>query len=90
MDPKDFLKGMIQFQKNAHDQIFNSMVMVQDQAEKMVTTAMDKAPWLPDEGKKVIRDWIDAYKSGRETFKSKVDENFEKVEDYLKKDGTTE
>jgi len=86
MEPKDFLKGMIQFQKTTHDHIYNTMVTVQDQAEKMVTAAMEKATWLPDDGKKVIQDWIDAYKNGRETFKSKVDENFDKVVSYLQKE----
>ena len=90
MDPKDVLKGMIQFQKTTHDHIFNTMVGVQDQAEKMVTGAMDKAPWLPEEGKKVIQDWISAYKNGRETFKSKVDEHFDKVVGYLDKNANSE
>lgn len=30
-----------------------------------------------------IRDWVGAYKEGREKFKASIDENFKKVEDFF-------
>jgi len=49
----------------------------------MVLTFLDQANWLPSEGKKAINDWINAYQEGRSKFKSAVEDNFSKVEDYF-------
>jgi polyhydroxyalkanoate synthesis regulator phasin len=83
MDPKKIAKQMIDFNKTAFDNIFNSMIMLQEQAEKMANTLLSQATGLPDEGKKVINDWVKAYKKGREDYKKAVDESFKKVEDFF-------
>jgi len=83
MDQKQIFKQMIDFQKAAFDNTFNAMVMIQEQTERMASSLLDQATWLPEEGRKVINEWVDAYKNGRETFKTTVDENFKKVEDFL-------
>ena len=48
---------------------------------------MEQATWLPEEGKKAINDWTNAYKKGCEDFKKAVDENFKKVEDFFATSG---
>jgi hypothetical protein len=83
MDQKAIAKQMIQFNKTAFDNTFNAMTMVSDQNEKMVGTFMEQASWLPEEGKKAIRDWLTAYKKGCEDFKNLVDENYKKVEEFF-------
>lgn len=83
MDQKQIFKQMIDFQKAAFDNTFNAMVMLQEQTERMADSLLDQATWLPEEGRKVINEWVAAYKNGRETFKKTVDENFKKVEDFL-------
>ena len=83
MDQKKIAKQMIDFNKTAFDNIFSSMIMLQEQAEKMTSTLLNQATGLPDEGKKVINEWIKAYKKGREDYKKAVDESFEKVEDFF-------
>lgn len=44
---------------------------------------MNQATWLPEEGRKAIKDWVAAFKKGREDYKKAVDEAFKKVEEYL-------
>jgi polyhydroxyalkanoate synthesis regulator phasin len=83
MDQKDMVKQMVNFNKAAFDNSFNAMVMLQEQTEKMVNTFLEQATWLPEDGKKVINDWVQAYKTGCDDFKKAVDENFKKVEDFL-------
>lgn len=83
MDEKQIFKQMIDFNKAAFDNAFNAMVMLQEQTEKVTTTLLDQATWLPDEGKKAVNDWIQAYRKGRDDFKKTVDENFEKVDDFF-------
>lgn len=87
MDKGKMAKQMIDFHKATFDNTFNAMVMLQDQNEKMVNTFLEQATWLPEEGKKVIDEWLKAYKKGRVDIKKLVDDNFKKVEDFF---GATE
>jgi uncharacterized protein (DUF927 family) len=83
MDPAIIAKQMIDFQKTMFDNTFNAMVMVQEQTERMATTLLDQATWMPSEGRNAISGWVDGFKKGREDFKKGVDENFKKVEDFF-------
>ncbi len=83
MDNTKIAKQMIDFQKAAFDNTFSAMVMVQEQTEKMLDIALQQATWLPEEGTKTIREWVDTYKKGREDFKKTVDTNYKKVEDFF-------
>jgi hypothetical protein len=44
---------------------------------------VEKANWLPDNGKKAITDWIEAYKKVRDNFKTATDEKYEIVANYF-------
>lgn len=83
MDPKQIARQMMQFNKTAFDNTFDAMTVLQEQTEKMVAMWMDQAPLIPAEGKKAINDWLKAYKKGREDFKSAVNENYSKVEEFF-------
>ncbi len=84
MDQKQLVKQILDFNKTTLDNSFNAMVLLQEQSEKLGKSALDQASWLPEEGKKVINDFGEAYKKGRDEFKKSVDEAFSKVEDYFK------
>jgi len=83
MDQNQIFKQMIDFNKATFDNSFKAMVMVQEQTEKTVSTILDQATWLPEEGKKAIEEWANACKKGAEDFKKAVDDNFKKVEDFF-------
>jgi len=83
MEPVKIAKQMIEFQKATFDNSFSAMGMVQEQAERMLNMSLEQATWLPEEGRKVIDEWIKAYKKGREDFKKIVDENFGRVEAFF-------
>ncbi len=57
--------------------------MVYEQNEKMVETFLNQATWMPAEGKKVIEEWLAAYRDGCNDFKKMVDDNYAKVEAYF-------
>jgi hypothetical protein len=59
------------------------MTILQEQAEKMFNMYLNQAPWFPEEGKKVIREWEQNCARRRAEFKSAVDDNFKKVEEYF-------
>jgi hypothetical protein len=83
MDQKQAFKQMVEFNKGAFSNAYNAMVMVQDQNETLANTLLIQADWLPEEGKKAVKDWVEAFKKGREEYKKAVDEAFKKVEEYL-------
>ena len=80
MEPKQIAKQMVDFNKKAFDASFEAMAAMQEQTEKMVSTMMQQSQFFPDEGKKLITDWLKTYKKGREEFKAAADENFKKVD----------
>ena len=83
MEPNVMLKQMLDFNKTAFDNSFNAMLTIQEQNAKMVNTFLEQATWMPEEGKKLIRNWVGAYKKGYEDFKKAADENYQKVEDFF-------
>ncbi len=83
MEPAKITKQIVEFQKTTFDNTFNAMVVLQEQTEKMIKAMMDQSPFLPEEGKKAVNEWIGAYKKGREDFKKMVEDNFKKVEDFF-------
>lgn len=83
MKPFELAKQMIDFNKATFDNSFSMMVMLQEQMEKTVNTFAQQATWLPDEGRKVLGEWVSTYKKGREDFKKLVDESYKKVDSYF-------
>ncbi len=83
MDQYQMAKQMIDFNKTTFDSTFNAMVLLQDQAEKLVFDYLEKATWFPEEGKKAINEWVNSYKKARENFKNSYDESYKKITDYF-------
>lgn len=83
MEPLQIAKQMIEFNKSSFDNTFTTMVLVQEQTEKMVNSFLAQANWLPEEARKILDEWLASYKKGREDFKKTMDESFQKVEAYF-------
>ncbi|MGD0821224.1 MAG: hypothetical protein ABSA71_10820 [Desulfomonilia bacterium] len=81
--PKDMAKQVIQFYKTTFDNSFGTLVMLQDQAEKLLKTFVEQTPGMNDEGRKVLDQWTSVYKKGRDDFKKAMDEGYAKVEDFF-------
>lgn len=83
MHSKIIARRVIDFNKSAFDNTFDTIAALQDHSEKMVNFFLERASLFPPEGKKVITEWIDAYKRGQNNFKKSVDDSFKTVEDYF-------
>ena len=83
MEPKQMFKEIIDFNKSAFASSFDTMIMFQEHTETMGNMFMEKTPLLPEEGKKAFKDWISAYKKGRDDFRTAVDESFKKMESFV-------
>ncbi len=86
MDPKDLMKQMIRFNKQIFDNTFDAVTTVLEQRERMINLFFQQTPWFPEEGKRIVNEWVKAYKKGRSDFKASIDENYKKVDDYLSMD----
>jgi hypothetical protein len=83
MDQKHVLKQMTEFSQASFNNTFNALVLLQDQFERVTQTAMSQATWLPEEGRKAITDWVEAYKTGRDNLKKYIDDGYKKAEEFL-------
>ena len=83
MEQGKIAKQMVDFHKATFDNTFNAMSILQEQTERMVGMFLEQSPWVPEEGKKAIQDWVKAYKKGRSDFKTSADTSFKKVEDFF-------
>lgn len=80
MDQKQIIKQMVEFNQAAFDNTFDAIVTIQDQTEQITGKMMDQADWIPEEGRKVIDNWVDVYKTSRNNFKVQVDNNYKQIE----------
>ena len=82
-DANQMLKQMLEFNRTAFDNTFKAMLTVQEQNEKMMNTFLEQATWIPEEGRKLINEWVSAYKKGTGDFKKAADENYKKVVEFF-------
>jgi hypothetical protein len=85
MNQSDLFKQTISFNKTSFNSAYDATVLVQDQFEKVATSILDQAAWMPEEGRKAIDSYMDVYKSGRDQFKKYMDDSFKKAEEILVK-----
>ena len=83
MKQDQIIKQMIEFNQATFNNTFQAMVLLQDQFERIAQTTVEQANWLPAEGRKAIENWVEAYKTGRDNYKSYVDDSYKKVETYF-------
>ena len=83
MEQFNGIKQMVQFNKNAFDKSYNAMEMLFEQNEKMTNSILGHAPWMPEEGKKAVNEWMQLYKKGCDDFKKTVDQTYEDLENLL-------
>lgn len=83
MEQGKVAKQMIDFHKATFDNTFNTISILQEQTVSMVNLFLKQSNWLPDEGRKVINEWVKSYKTGLSGLKTSADDSFEKVEDFF-------
>ena len=83
MQPKQLLKQMVDFNKAAFENSFNTMLMLQEQMERMARVYVDQATGVSAETKNAVNEWTQLYKKGLAGFKAMIDEHFKKVDAFL-------
>jgi hypothetical protein len=78
-------KQIMEFNKSTFDNNFKAMMLMQDQTQRLASSFVEKAAWLPDEGKKAINDWMKSYQKGVEGFKAASDESYKIISQVFSK-----
>ena len=78
-------KQMIDLQRMSVEGVINNMIMFWDQTGSVLNSFLDKAAWVPEEGKKTFREWIESNKKGCETLKNAVNSGYNNLGKCLEK-----
>jgi hypothetical protein len=82
LDMKKMGKQMIDFYKATFDNSFNTMMMLQEQMERLGTMYWGQMVNLPEEVKKDMAEWTKSHKKNCADFKKAVDDGFQKMESF--------
>ncbi len=80
LEPMEVAKQTVEFYKTSFTNSFSAMMMLQEQAQKMLDVQLGQLAGLPEEAKKAIKEWIESYNTGCDEFKKVVDKSFKQVE----------
>jgi hypothetical protein len=83
MDMTQMSKQVFEFQKTAFNNAYNTMTMVQDQAETFSTGLIAQNPALPQPAKDAVDGWVKMCKKARDEYKKAIDEGFKNIEGYF-------
>lgn len=83
MAKKDFIHQIIDFQRAAFENYFSTLVMLQDQTEKLLRPFVDNVPGMGDEKKAFINQWTTQYKKSRDEFKKAIDNGYDRFEAFF-------
>lgn len=82
MDQKEFIKSILAYNKTAFDQFMSTSTMAQEQMEKLAETLFLQES-TPEEGKKMIREWLDGIRQGRKDIQESLENSFRQMETYM-------
>ena len=83
MDPKTMQKTMMEGMRSGMLMSFDTMNSIQEQMEKMWKTVLDQSGELQKEGEKVMQEWLENMRKGREEFRRNLDDGLRKMEELL-------
>ena len=86
MAHKEIAKQITGFFKTTFDSSFNSITLLQEYTEKTINLSLVQSPWFPEEGRKLVSEWLKVYKKGYDDLKVAADEQYRKLEVVFHKD----
>ena len=85
MNQRDMFLQMVSFNKKVFENTFNAVVAFQDQSESLFKGMLGQAPWLREDNKTGVGEWVKSCKKTRDDFRKSVDDGFKKLEELINK-----
>lgn len=83
MELTQMTKPMMDFQKLTFNNAFNTLILFQDQAEKLSRGFVEENPIVPERSKDALKELLDLGKKVRDDYKKNIDEGFKNLESSL-------
>lgn len=80
MNQEKMTKQMGSLYRTMFDSSLNALATVHDYTEKVVSSSLEKSPWIPEEGKVLVHAWLNVYTKGYDDFRTKAVEAYKKYE----------
>lgn len=83
MDPKMMQKMMLEGMRTAMRMSFDTLASVQEQLEKMWRMFLEQSGDLQKEGEKVLAEWMENLRKGRDDVRRNLEDGLRKMEELL-------
>lgn len=80
--PTKLTEPVIDFQKATFNNVFEALEMLQNQAERM-TLSLVCSMGIPEEGERLVDEWIKSIKQAREQYKDMIIQGFDDLERFF-------
>jgi hypothetical protein len=80
MAHREIARRITGFFKTASDSSFKTITLLQEYTEKTISLSLVRSPWFPEEGRKLVSEWLKTYRKGYDDFKIAADEQYRKLE----------
>ncbi len=84
IDPKKVSEDMLKLMKSSFEATFDNVIKVQDMNEKVFKDMLEKSKEMGDDAVKMVNDFIENAKKGRDEYRKATEDGFKKIEDMLK------
>ncbi|MFO8032583.1 MAG: hypothetical protein R6U22_08570 [Desulfohalobiaceae bacterium] len=78
-----WMKPVLEANKAAVQSWYQSVSSMQDQTEQILTELWDQAPLVPEENKKICKQWMEMCKKERQNMQKTLEQGFETMEKFL-------
>ena len=80
MAHREIAKQITGFFKITYNNSFNTITLLQEYTDNTVNLSLAQSPWFPEEGRKLVTEWLKVYRKGYDDFKVAADEQYRKLE----------
>ncbi len=84
-DPTKIPEEMVKFLRTSWETYLKILETVQSQTEKALELILTQSDALREEGKQLIKSWLDLMKQSQEQYKKMMEENLSKLEEIMSK-----
>jgi hypothetical protein len=83
METNQMTKKILDFQKDVITQWYDVVTSMQEQAAESLNSVLAQSNWMPHEGRRMVRNWVDACQKGCDDYKELLEDSFSGLQKVL-------